>query len=41
MAYRADTIGGRLKVESSPTGGVRIVCLIPIEKIGTRKVQPC
>jgi signal transduction histidine kinase len=33
MAYRAGIIGGELKIESPSSGGTRIVCVIPVEKI--------
>lgn len=33
MAYRAELVGGRLKLEKSPGGGTRIVCLVPLEKM--------
>jgi signal transduction histidine kinase len=33
MAYRAGIIGGELKIENPSTGGTRILCLIPLEKI--------
>ena len=33
MAYRAGIIGGELKIENPPTGGTRVICVIPVEKI--------
>ena len=33
MAYRAGLIGGELKVEHPATGGTRVVCLVPNEKL--------
>jgi signal transduction histidine kinase len=33
MAYRAGLIGGEFKTEHSAKGGMRIVCLVPVEKL--------
>jgi len=33
MTYRAGIIGGELKIENPSTGGTRIICVIPVEKI--------
>jgi signal transduction histidine kinase len=35
MAYRVGIIGGELKVVSEPSGGVRITCRIPAQKISS------
>jgi signal transduction histidine kinase len=35
MAYRAGIIGGELKIEQIATGGTRILCLVPVEKMAT------
>jgi signal transduction histidine kinase len=39
MSYRAGLIGGDLKIERSNSGGTRISCTIPVEKVST-KPQP-
>jgi signal transduction histidine kinase len=33
MAYRAGLIGGNLKMEKSPIGGARVVCLVPAGRL--------
>lgn len=33
MAYRAGLIGGEFKTERPATGGTRVVCLVPLEKL--------
>ena len=33
MAYRAGVIGGELKIEKIATGGTRILCVVPVEKM--------
>jgi signal transduction histidine kinase len=38
MAYRAGIIGGELKIESPSTGGTRLTCVIPVEKISKERV---
>ncbi len=39
MAYRAGIIGGELKIENPPTGGTRIICSIPVEKLSQKSVS--
>jgi nitrate/nitrite-specific signal transduction histidine kinase len=33
MAYRAGLIGGEFKTECPTSGGTRVVCRVPIEKL--------
>jgi signal transduction histidine kinase len=38
MAYRAKIIGGELTIEPAASGGTRVTCVIPAEKISTHQV---
>jgi len=39
MAYRAELIGGELKIESPSTGGTRVICVVPVNRVCAGKTE--